>query len=174
MTYAKPDNRRYVYAYLPTVEDKKRWEDMAKKANIPLSRFVFEHVENSLKQEEDKDYVPRVELLKNIRELEEELSQIQQLKRRDDVYIERLEKEVRGYRTEPFLEGKKFSGKRTYDKDLIELFKSRGFVERGDVLKVLKIDPRDSDIVKAIFNQIESLQDWELLEATRTGWRWKR
>ncbi len=36
-----PDKSRYVYLYLPTAEDKQRWQSLADEAGIPLSKFVI-------------------------------------------------------------------------------------------------------------------------------------
>lgn len=44
---------RAIYVYLPTVEMADGWKLKADKSSISISKFVLEHVENSLKQEED-------------------------------------------------------------------------------------------------------------------------
>jgi hypothetical protein len=45
----KPDQSSYVYLYLPSTEDKKRWEKLASEAKVPLTKFVIEIVENALR-----------------------------------------------------------------------------------------------------------------------------
>ena len=42
-----------IYVYLPTVGMADQWKSMADKSKISISKFVIEHVENSLKQEEE-------------------------------------------------------------------------------------------------------------------------
>jgi hypothetical protein len=44
---------RAIYVYLPTVGMADQWKSMADKSKISISKFVIEHVENSLKQEEE-------------------------------------------------------------------------------------------------------------------------
>ena len=39
-----PDKSRYVYLYLPSAEDKARWQKLADEAGVPLSKFVIEVV----------------------------------------------------------------------------------------------------------------------------------
>jgi hypothetical protein len=54
---SKPDKSRYLYFDLPSSEEKRRWEDKAKEACVPLSRFVIEIVENAMADEEGS--IPR-------------------------------------------------------------------------------------------------------------------
>jgi len=48
-----PDKSRYVYLYLPSAEDKARWEKLAEEAGVPLSKFVIEVFESTLAEESD-------------------------------------------------------------------------------------------------------------------------
>ena len=50
----------------------KDWKKRAKKQGSSISKFVIEHVENSLHQEEDPSYRSRGELIKEINEIKEE------------------------------------------------------------------------------------------------------
>jgi hypothetical protein len=45
---------RAIYVYLPTVQMADEWKSLADKAKISISKFVIEHVDNSLNQEKDK------------------------------------------------------------------------------------------------------------------------
>ena len=73
-----PDKSRYVYLYLPSAEDKARWDSLAKEAGVPLSKFVIEVVESSLA--ENTDFKPRGELVKEIGKLRTENKEL-----RDDL-----------------------------------------------------------------------------------------
>ncbi|HOK58013.1 MAG TPA: hypothetical protein PK659_04080 [Methanothrix sp.] len=55
--FVKPDKSRYVYLYLPSTEDKARWESLASRAGMPLSKFVIEVFENAIA--EGSDFKPR-------------------------------------------------------------------------------------------------------------------
>ena len=70
----KPDKSRYVYLYLPSSEEKRRWEDKAKKADAPLSRFIIEIIENAMADEEE--FTPRGKLAKETGELRSENKQL--------------------------------------------------------------------------------------------------
>lgn len=65
-----PDKSRYVYLYLPSAEDKVRWDNLAKEAGVPLSKFVIEMVESTLS--EQSDFKPRGELVIEIGKLKSE------------------------------------------------------------------------------------------------------
>jgi hypothetical protein len=60
---------RAIYVYLPSHEMVKDWKKRAKKQGASLSKFVIEHVENSLRQEDEPTYKPRGELIKEIAKL---------------------------------------------------------------------------------------------------------
>ena len=73
-----PNKSRYVYLYLPSAEDKARWDNLAKEAGLPLSKFVIGVVEGALADE--SDFKPRGELVKEIGKLRAENKEL-----RDDV-----------------------------------------------------------------------------------------
>jgi hypothetical protein len=163
---------RAIYVYLPSHEMVKAWKKRAEKQGVSISKFVIEHVENSLQQEEDPVYKPRGELVKEISELRNEIKDLRKDNRQKRIVIERLENELRRYRAEVFLE-EDFKGVRKYDKELIEILKRRGVVDSDNLLRDLGIDPRDSNLVKAVSKQLESLEAYGLISPTKRGWRWR-
>ncbi len=170
MGYAKPDYERYVYAYVPSIEFKEKWEKMAKKSKISLSKFIFEHVENSLRQEDD-DFKPRSELINELRKITKENEDIREEMRMKKLVIEKLDTELRRYRSEEFM-GNGFSEIRKYNTELIDLLKRRGSVTNEELLAALGINPRDGEAVKAIYTQLNNLQSYGLTSETMRGWRW--
>jgi len=66
----------------------------------------------------------------------------------------------------------RFEGVRKYDKELIDILKRRGVVDSDALLEYLGIDPRDSDLVKAVSKQLESFEAYGLVSLTKRGWRW--
>jgi hypothetical protein len=164
--------QRSIYVYLPSVELVKDWKAKAKKSSASISRFVIEHVTNSLRQEEGEEgYKSRAELLQQIREKDE---QIEKLTRENEIVklaLERVENELRRYRAEPFLD-ERFEGIRAYDRKLIELLKKGDTVDSDHLLRLMKISPRDTPLVKAISNQLGNLEAYGLVEKTRRGWKW--
>jgi hypothetical protein len=66
-----------------------------------------------------------------------------------------------------------FGGVRAYEKELIELFKKQKTVRSDEILESLKVDPRNSDLVKAVNKQLELLERYGVIEPIIGGWRWK-
>ncbi len=163
---------RSVYVYVPSVQILQDWKGKAKKSRIPLSKFVLEHVNNSLRQEEGEEtYKPRAELIEELRKKDEE---IQKITRENEILrlaLERVETELRRYRAEPFLD-ENFRGTRKYDKKLIELLKKGEDVDSDHLLRLLRVSPKDTDLVKAVSKQLENLEAYGLIQKTRRGWRW--
>ena len=163
---------RAIYVYLPSQEMVKDWKKRAKKRGASISKFVIEHVENSFHQEEDATFKSRGELINEINKLREEIKELKGDNRQKRIVIERLEHELKRYRAESFLE-EGFEGVRKYDRDLVDLLKQRGVVDSDDLLSALGVNPLDSELVKAVSNQLESLERYGLVSATKRGWRWE-
>ena len=162
---------RAIYVYLPSHEMVMAWKKRAEGQGVSISKFVIEHVENSLQQEEDPTYKPRGELVKEISESRKEIRELKEDNRQKRIVIERLENELRRYRAEVFLE-ERFEGVRKYDKEQSAILKRRGVVDSEEILEYLGINPRDSDLVKAVSKQLESLEAYGLVSPTKRGWRW--
>ncbi len=165
-----PDKSRYVYLYLPSAQDKARWEKLAEEAGVPLSKFVIEVFESSL-AEEESDFKPRGELVKEIGKLRSENKELQDDLKQKKIVVEKYENELRRYRSEAFLEDK-YEGVRKYNKELVNALKREGIIDSYGLLEKLGIDPNDSDLVKAISNQLEDLEGFGLVTSTQRGWRW--
>jgi hypothetical protein len=166
---------RAIYVYLPTVEMADEWKSKADKSKLSISKFVLEHVENSLKQEEEnkKSYISRAELLKQLKEKDEQIGKLNQDNRLLKMLADNLDKELKKYRAKPFVEDKgKFRGVREYDKDLIELLKKNQTIDSDDLLRNLTISPKDTDLVRGVNSQLRYLQAYGLVEPTARGWRW--
>jgi hypothetical protein len=164
-----PDKSRYVYLYLPTAEDKQRWQSLADEAGIPLSKFVIEVVENSLTEE--SDFKPRGELVKEMGKLRVEVKELRDDLKQKEIVVEKYENDLKRYRSEAFLQDK-FEGARRHNKDIITILKRSGVIDSYRLLEELGIDPKETDLVKAVSNQLEDLEGWGLVSSTQRGWRW--
>lgn len=164
-----PDKSRYVYLYLPTIEDKQRWQTLADEAGIPLSKFIIQVVENALVEE--SDFKPRGELVKEIGKLRSEVKELRDDLKQKKIVLEKYETELKRYRSEAFIE-EKFEGVRKYNKEIMTILKRGGVVDSYRLLDELGIDPKDADIVKAISKQLEELESYGLISSTQRGWRW--
>jgi hypothetical protein len=166
----KPDKSRYVYLYLPSADDKKRWEKLAIEAGVPLTKFVIEIVENALLEE--SEFKPRAEMVKELGSLRDEVRKLQDELRLKNIVIDKYESELKRYRSATFLEGG-FEGAREYNHELVELLKRKGVADSYKILEELGIDPREADLVKAVSSQLDNLEAYGLVESTPRGWRWK-
>ena len=147
---------------------------MAERAGRTISKFVSEHVENSLKQEEEgSSFRPRVELIRQLKEKDEEISRLTEESRLMKQLANRLDKELKRYRMQPFVE-KEYQGVRSYDRELIDLLKQEGVVDGEHLLAKLGIDLKEKEVVKAVDRQLENLEAYGLVEVTPRGWKWKR
>jgi predicted RNase H-like nuclease (RuvC/YqgF family) len=151
------------------VED---WKRRAEKAGVSLSKFVIERVEESIRREEGEEgYLSRAELIKRLRDAEEELKKLRNENRLLKKLAENLDNELKRYRAQPFLE-EAFEGVRRFDKDLIELLKKGGSYTQEQILAHLNIDPSDVKLVKAVDKQLETLEAYGLVEYKGRGWKW--
>jgi hypothetical protein len=136
--------QRAIYVYLPSEEQKGRRQRLSEGAGVSISKFVIEHVENSLRQEEERDFKSRSELWKENNELEQRAQDLSWQVRLLDTVVDKLEQEFRRYRGEPFLE-EQFEGVRNYDKKLIDLLKSKEIVTDEEIFSKLGIVASDGE-----------------------------
>jgi len=164
--------QRSIYVYLPSEEMVADWKARAKKSGESISRFVIEHVANSLMQEQGKEeYKSRADLIQQLRAKDENVGKLTRENEILKLALERVENELRRYRAEPFLD-KSFEGIRGYDKRLIELLKKGDTIDSDHLLRLLRINPRDTPLVKAVSKQLENLEAYGLVDKTRRGWKW--
>lgn len=164
-----PDKSRYVYLYLPSAEDKARWDSLAKEAGVPLSKFVIEVVESSLA--ENTDFKPRGELVKEIGKLRTENKELRDDLKQKKIVLEKYETELKRYRSEAFLDDR-FKGVRKYSTQIINILKRGITVDSYKLLEELGIDPKNSDLVSAVSKQLEEMEAYGLVTNTSRGWRW--
>lgn len=162
---------RAIFVYLPSVEQKERWESCAREQHTSVSKFVVEHVENSLRQEEGRGYQSRSELLRTIQELKEQLEKVSREKHVLEIAAERLEEELGRYRSQPFLEGS-FVGLRRYQRELVEILKEGRAVSSDEILSRLSIKPSEQEAVKAVSRQLENLEGYGFVQSSPRGWKW--
>ena len=169
----KEAKQRLIYLYLPSQKQRDEWKELAEKANVPLTKFIIEHVENSINQEQKEDgYRSRAELQEDIEKLQEENKKLNKKLKMSNSLVDRLEEELRGYRVKPFLE-REFMGYRKHEKDLTNLLKTQGEIRKESILKLLGINPMDTEIVKGVNKQLNNLERYGLIKDIGGKWRWK-
>ena len=163
---------RTVYVYLSSEKEMEDWKSKAKKSNVPLSKFIYEHATNSLRQEEGEGgYESRAKMIDDLRKKDDEIQKLTRANEIVELALERVETELRRYRVAPFLQDG-FQGVRRYDRKLIELLKKGEAMDSDRLLRLLRINPKESDLVKAVSVQLENLEAYGLVRKSHHGWRW--
>ena len=169
----KEAKQRLIYLYLPSKKQRDKWKELAEIANVPLTKFIIEHVGNSINQEQMEDtYHSRAELQEEIEKLLDENKKLIKKIKMSNSLIDRLEEELRGYRVKPFLE-KEFMGYRKHEKDLTDLLRSQGEIRKESILNLLGINPMDTEIVNGVNKQLNNLERYGLIKDIGGKWRWK-
>jgi hypothetical protein len=161
---------RYCNVYFPSKADKIRWENLAKEKNVPLSKFIFETVEASLDGDAD---TPRPELAKELAQLREENRKLRDELKLKTLVLDKYEAELYKLRYDAFSKPEDFDGVRRHDEELIAILKRGRTLDGYEILKELGIDPKDSEAVKVVSNQLENLRRFGLADETPNGWKWR-
>ena len=169
---------RAIWVYLPSIEQKERWQELAKQSGVSLSKWVIETVEEAVRPAEELEWKPRKDLEEENEGLKEGVAGLRGELRQQNIIREKLERELRRYRAEPFLVPK-FEGIRRYDKELIELLRSSRSLNGKpkaltdiEILQYLGIDPTEEEAVKGVSAQLANLEAYGIMKSTPKGWRW--
>jgi len=160
---------RYVNVYLPSKADKERWEEAAKEKGMTLSKFIYGTVEAALCE---KNEASRFELVQDLSEAKEEVQKLRSELKMKNLLLEKYEADAYKARYASFAEVNMAEGERRHDEELISILKRGKTLDGNDILRELGIDPRQSEIVKLVGNQLESLRRFGLIKETAGGWRW--
>ena len=160
---------RYIDVYLPSEEAKHEWEDEAKKAGLPLSKFVFSAVEAFRASKEE---TPRSEIVNELAEAKEEAQKLRSELKMKTLLLEKLDADIYKARYANFQEVEMGEGTRRHDQELIKILQRGKALEGYAILKELAIDPNETEAVKMVNNRLESLQRFGLVKETSQGWRW--
>jgi hypothetical protein len=169
----KTIKQRAIYVYLPSLEMVDEWKQRAEKTGTSISKFVIERVEDSIRREEGEEgYTSRLELIEKLGKQEDELKKLREDNRLLRKLVDNLDKELKRYRAQPFLE-EEYQGIRSFDRELIQLLKKGEQLGDEEILAQLNIEPSDVEMVKAVSNQLNALESYGLLEFRGRGWKWK-
>lgn len=171
MVHGVPDAQRYLRVYMPSREDRARWEKTAqKKGYKTMTKFVYDHVELALRNEGAITGQVLRTLQNHIRELQTEVDELKRRERMREAYVERLEEDLQNYRRQamaPFLR----PSARAYDTKLIDILRKLKEVRNDELLSRLGIKPGDTEAIRGVREQLLALTRWKLVEAIPDGWR---
>jgi hypothetical protein len=154
---------------MPSDADKARWAALAENAKTPLSKWVIEIVESTLADNEE--FSPRREMIKELEGLRKDNKVLRDDLKQKEIVLDRYETELRRYRAEPFLHTD-FKGVRPYSEELVKILKARGQIDNYRLLEELGIDPRESNLVKAVSSQLDELEAYKLITTDGRSWKW--
>lgn len=170
--------KRAAWIYLPTIELRKKWENLSKKSGMSFSSWIVNNVRENLENRSNLG-ISRKNLEEENTHLKEELAIIQKKLRDTTIIKDNLERDIQKYRTEPFLQSD-FKGIRKYDKNLIDILRSTKkktgtyrYVTNDEILSRLDIEHSDTELVKGISVQLARLENYGLVKSGPKGWRWQ-
>jgi hypothetical protein len=161
--------QRAIYVY-PSSEMSEYWKRLAQEAEISISKFVIEHVQNS-RGLEDQDYVFRGDLVGENRRLLEAIREKDKRIEHLDLLVEKLQEDLRIQRDKLFTDSE-YSGVRNYDKKLIEVLKEDGLHSSDEIIARLGLRPRDVDSIRSVSIQLENLEQYCLIKPSPKGYQW--
>jgi hypothetical protein len=164
-----PDKTRYSYVYHPSRPHKERWEKAAAKAHTSLSKLIIAAVDGLL--DENEEFKPRREMVRELESLRSENKSLRNDLSQKTIVLDRYEAELKRYRAQPFQE-EDYRGMRRYSKELVEVLKTRGQADSYKILEALGIDPRESELVKAVSRQLEELEAYGMIKTEGRSWQW--
>jgi hypothetical protein len=167
MTLPKYNDRRFEL-YFPSAEDLTRWKSIAEAAKMPLAKWIYETVEQ---HQAIKEAGLRTDQLKELADLKEEVQQLRGMVRIKDTLLQKLETELYKSKYAVF-EDAEVEGITKYYEELIKVLKRGKTIEGHAILRELGIDPKDSQVIRLLKNQLEILRNYGLVTETSYGWRW--
>lgn len=138
---------------------------------MSLSKFIIEHVGNSLNREWENGHGSRRDMQKRISELEGQLRVAEDYNRRLESLVDKLDLTKHRERAEEFMAPTDKRDRR-YDEDIVEIFRRRKFISYNELYGILKIPAQELETLKGVNHQIKQLEGYGLLKKESSGWRW--
>ena len=163
----RPNQIQYLI-YPPSKELIEEWREESKERGTSLNNYIIEMVEKSRHSENTK---PRPDILRENSDLKDENRKLRDDLRIKDLIIHKYEGDLYKLRYEAFSDLNE-KGQKKYDEKLVIALKRGRTMSERDIYSELGIDPRDSEAVKLVSNQLKGLMRYKLVEETSLGWRW--
>ena len=164
--------QRRVEIRVPDLKTLELWKKKAGASKLSLSKFIIEHVDNSLKQEFEEGYSPRANLIienkllaGKVKALQEEVLQQKKHIIRLDKDYERLQAEARS----PLV----VEGVRDVSLRIVETLRKWKNVKSTELLGLLRVEPHDTKVIELINIQLKTLELGGIISKTTAGWRWE-
>ena len=163
---------RSIFVYLESEENARKWKELSKKAGTSISKFVIEHVENSLRQDDEKSqHQSRKEIVDELRLEKEKREELEKRCRMLEVVVDRYEKELQTYRMKPWAD-ENYRGLMKVDTRLIKEFQKRKEIRKEMVYSIMKVDPSDKTAVNALDSMIKTMELLSRIKDLGGKWIW--
>jgi len=159
---------RQLIVYFPSKVDRERWRDAARTAGIPLARYIIDMAEL---QANSGQASPRANAAQELAAVKKELESLKEELHVKSSLLERYETELYKLRHQPqVLPG----GAASQDFSILaELLKTATHALNSQaILKGLRIDPRDSEAARLVWQQLQMLKQLGFAEENPEGWKW--
>ena len=164
--------QRRIEIRVPDTATAERWKERAKESKMSLSRFIVEHVENSINLEGTEGQPSRGELVLENRMLKERLEHTTREQRTREKLVKELNEFVDKLKAD-----NPFYSKDEKDTEFLRMvttkMKDSSFVRSKDIFKVIDIEPTDTRNIKLINFQLDFFADCGLLDRIANGWKVK-
>ena len=159
---------RIATIYLPSEKVLQDWATQADASDCSLSKYIFEIVSKS---QAALTSPTQSNLSKDMEELRKENRMLKKDNQEKALLLEHYETELFKARNKAYIEIDSDEAQ-IYDTRLVDMLRQGKTIDSYRILTSLGIDPRDSDAVKMVKNQLEELRRFNLVKETPAGWRW--
>ncbi len=153
--------------YFQSPKEKIEWENLARTSKVSLSKYILEMARRG--QEDRQELVGN--LAEELRKLRDENNRLRDENKLLSMLREKNETELFKLKHSLFLQDN-FQGERSFALELRDVLKRGGYWTGYELLKALKIDPKDSAAVQIVHRQLKLLQDYEVIREEARGWTW--
>ncbi len=150
---------------LPTASDLEKWRAAAAESQVSLNMYIFEMVERALKRP-----VASPAPSKDLQAAREELFKTKEELRLKTMMLEKKEEELFKLQHRGVLLSK---GQDSFA-ELLDRLKTGGTWSTDELIRAQGLDPKDSEIMAIIYQQLTLLQKAGLVAEESRGWRWKQ
>ncbi len=154
---------RCIQLITPTTTQAKKYESLAEKAGVPLSKYLLSIIEDALAEKPK----PRT----SDRALREEVLKLREDNHLLRLLVEKNEKEVREREQSAFLDPS-FTGERNISSEITAVLR-RSPTHDYQLLDALGIDPQ-GPLVQAVQKQLATLEMHGYITKNSRGWQWKK
>jgi septation ring formation regulator EzrA len=153
--------------YFPSEEFLERWKQQARTAKMPLSKWIFETVESRL-----------AEATINVGEIAKDQEALRDQNRALRKELENARAELERQKTEMFkLKHEALlqpvpCGFIQLSEKIVDALKGGGTWSSRELLKELDVSPNDIEAIQITTRQLQTLQDFGLIQEGARGWRW--